>query len=102
ISYVLPLTYFTEISRGVMLRAEPLGPLWQPMLYLALLGLAAGTLATLRFRSFLAPAGHRRGGARPPAPAPPVTAGAGSPGSSRTGSPGPARTGAHGLESPAG
>ena len=30
ISYILPLTYFNEISRGVMLRAEPIGPLWQP------------------------------------------------------------------------
>ena len=26
IAYLLPLTYFNEISRGVMLRAEPLGP----------------------------------------------------------------------------
>ena len=38
ISYLLPLTYFNEISRGVMLRAEPIGPLWQPLLFLALLG----------------------------------------------------------------
>src|ERR1700730_13457543 len=30
ISYVLPLTYFNQISRGVMLRAEPIGPLWPP------------------------------------------------------------------------
>jgi ABC-2 type transport system permease protein len=56
IAYLLPLTYFNEISRGVMLRAEPLGPLWQPLLFLALLGLAVGTLAILRFRSYLAPA----------------------------------------------
>ena len=38
IAYLLPLTYFNEISRGVMLRAEPLGPLWQPFVFLALLG----------------------------------------------------------------
>ena len=38
ISYLLPLTYFNEISRGVMLRAEPIGALWQPLLFLALLG----------------------------------------------------------------
>ena len=31
IAYLLPLTYFNEISRGVMLRAEPIGPLWQPL-----------------------------------------------------------------------
>jgi ABC-2 type transport system permease protein len=73
ISYLLPLTYFNEISRGVMLRAEPLGSLWQPFLFLALLGLIVFTLATLRFRSYLAPASVRRtrrgpGGGAGPAP----------------------------------
>jgi ABC-2 type transport system permease protein len=73
ISYLLPLTYFNEISRGVMLRAEPLASLWQPFLFLALLGLIVFTLATLRFRSFLAPASTRRGrpsGDAGPAPEP--------------------------------
>ena len=60
ISYLLPLTYFNEISRGVMLRAEPIGPLWQPFLFLALLGLVVFTLASLRFRAYLAPAASRR------------------------------------------
>ena len=55
IAYLLPLTYFNEISRGVMLRAEPIGALWQPLLILGLLGVAVVTLATLRFRAFLAP-----------------------------------------------
>jgi ABC-2 type transport system permease protein len=55
IAYLLPLTYFTEISRGVMLRAEPIAALWAPFTYLALLGVAVTTLATLRFRAFLAP-----------------------------------------------
>jgi ABC-2 type transport system permease protein len=65
ISYLLPLTYFNQISRGVMLRAEPIGPLWPPLLFLALLGLVAMSLAILRFRSYLAPSGpsRRRGGA---------------------------------------
>jgi ABC-2 type transport system permease protein len=67
ISYILPLTYFNEISRGVMLRAEPIGPLWQPFVFLALLGLIVFTLASLRFRSFLAPAAPRRGTGRVPA-----------------------------------
>ncbi len=62
ISYFLPLTYFNEISRGVMLRAEPIGPLWAPLLFLALLGLVVMTLAMLRFRSYLSPAGGGRGG----------------------------------------
>jgi ABC-2 type transport system permease protein len=62
ISYLLPLTYFNEISRGVMLRAEPIGPLWQPFTYMAALGAVIVTLAILRFRTYLAPApsGHRR------------------------------------------
>jgi ABC-2 type transport system permease protein len=75
ISYILPLTYFNEISRGVMLRAEPIGPLWQPFVFLALLGLVVFTLASLRFRSFLAPAAPRRG--RAPAGPQPVAVAAG-------------------------
>ena len=67
ISYILPLTYFNEISRGVMLRAEPIGPLWQPFVFLALLGLIVFTLASLRFRGFLAPAAPRHGRGRAPA-----------------------------------
>jgi ABC-2 type transport system permease protein len=59
IAYLLPLTYFTEISRGVMLRAEPISSLWPPFVYLALLGAAVATLATLRFRAFLAPGTSR-------------------------------------------
>jgi ABC-2 type transport system permease protein len=59
IAYLLPLTYFTEIARGVMLRAEPIGSLWPPFVYLALLGVAVATLATLRFRATLAPGSAR-------------------------------------------
>ena len=57
ISYLLPLTYFTEISRGVMLRGAPLDALWEPMAALAVLGLATFGLAVIRFRRDLAPAG---------------------------------------------
>jgi ABC-2 type transport system permease protein len=56
ISYLLPLTYFNEISRGVMLRAEPIGPLWQPFVFLALLGMVVVAAAIGRFRAYLAPA----------------------------------------------
>ena len=63
IAYLLPLTYFNEISRGVMLRAEPIGPLWRPFVFLALIGIVIVALAITRFRSYLAPApsGGRRG-----------------------------------------
>jgi len=84
ISYLLPLTYFNEISRGVMLRAEPLTSLWQPFLLLALLGVVVFTLASLRFRADLAPAAPRRGSGTPRGPesargAPTATSAAGTP-----------------------
>src|SRR5499427_7810895 len=84
ISYLLPLTYFNEIARGVMLRAEPLSGLWQPFLLLALLGVVVFTLASLRFRADLAPAAPRRGGGHPQGPesarsAPTATSTAGAP-----------------------
>ncbi len=56
IGYVLPLTYFIEISRGVMLRGAPIGALWAPFLYLAIIGAVVFGLATMRFRRSLAPA----------------------------------------------
>jgi ABC-2 type transport system permease protein len=73
IAYLLPLTYFNEISRGVMLRAEPIGALWQPFVFLALLGVVVVTGATLRFRGYLAPSSHARrgrGASRPPSQQP--------------------------------
>ncbi len=71
IAYLLPLTYFNEISRGVMLRAEPLGALWQPFVYLAILGAVVVTGATLRFASYLAPSGRRHARHQHPAGAEP-------------------------------
>ena len=59
IAYLLPLTYFTVISRGVMLRAEPISSLWPPFAYLALLGAVVTGLAIWRFRAFLAPGAAR-------------------------------------------
>ena len=59
ISYVLPLTYFIEISRGVMLKATPISGLWQPLGLLALLAVAVLGLAVIRFRRDLAP-GRRK------------------------------------------
>lgn len=67
IGYILPLTYFVQISRGVMLRAAPLGALWRPFVYLAILGAAVAALATLRFRRQLAPAPARTGRRTTPA-----------------------------------
>jgi ABC-2 type transport system permease protein len=78
IAYGLPLTYFNQISRGVMLRGEPVTALGVPLGILALLGVVVVTLATLRFRAFLAPAAHGHPGpARRRAAAPAAGLGAG-------------------------
>lgn len=55
ISYLLPLTYFTMISQGVMLRGAPLDSLWFPLLMLAIMAVIVFTGAVLRFRRNLAP-----------------------------------------------
>jgi ABC-2 type transport system permease protein len=60
IGYGLPLTYFIQISRGVMLRGAPIEALWAPFLYLGVIGFVVFGLATLRFRRSLAPAGTGR------------------------------------------
>ncbi len=60
IGYLLPLTYFIQVSRGVMLRGASLASLVTPLLALGGLGLVVFTLSVLRFRRDLAPAGERR------------------------------------------
>jgi len=71
IGYVLPLTYFIQISRGVMVRGAPLEALVFPLTALAVLGLVVFALAVVRFRRDLAPADrgrrHRRTEAAPAA-----------------------------------
>lgn len=56
ISYGLPLTYFVQIARGVMVRGEGIDGLWLPLVALAGLGLVIFTFALVRFRRDLAPA----------------------------------------------
>jgi ABC-2 type transport system permease protein len=62
LAYLLPLTYFIRIARGVWVKGMPLTALWFPLLMLAVLGAAVFGLSLLRFRRDLAPA--RRGGMR--------------------------------------
>lgn len=56
VAYLLPLTYFVEIARGVMVRGAPIESLWFPLLMLGVLGAVTFGLATWRFRRELAPA----------------------------------------------
>ena len=60
IGYLLPLTYFNQIARGVMLKGAPFEALALPFGLLAVLGLVVFGLAVLRFRADLAPSGRQR------------------------------------------
>ena len=64
ISYCLPLTYFTMVSQGVMLRGAPLDALWFPLIMLAVMAVIVFTGAVLRFRRNLAPGDGRRAKAK--------------------------------------
>jgi ABC-type multidrug transport system permease subunit len=57
IGYILPLTWFIKVARGVMVRGAPIGALWFPLLVLAVMAVVVFGLSTLRFRRDLAPAG---------------------------------------------
>jgi ABC-2 type transport system permease protein len=60
IAYLLPLTYFIDIARAIMIRAAPLNAVLFPMAMLAVLGVTVFTLAVVRFRRDLAPSVPRR------------------------------------------
>jgi ABC-2 type transport system permease protein len=62
IAYLLPLTYFVQIMRGVFLKATPFDALGIPFLALVLMAVVVFGLAVLRFRRDLAPARSREPG----------------------------------------
>lgn len=62
IGYVLPLTYFVDVSRGVWVRGTPIDALWLPFLMLAVLSCVVFGASVLRFRRDLAPSARRRRG----------------------------------------
>jgi ABC-2 type transport system permease protein len=61
IGYLLPLTYFTIISQGVMLRGASIPSMWYAYVILAVMATVVFTAATVRFRRDLAPGGKSRG-----------------------------------------
>ena len=61
IGYLLPLTYFIEVARGVMVKGTPFDALLLPLGMLAVLGTVVFGLSIARFRRDLAPAGRRHG-----------------------------------------
>jgi ABC-2 type transport system permease protein len=54
ISYLLPLTYYLEIIRGVVIKGSGFIELWQPFGLLAISTLVLMTLSILRFRKQVA------------------------------------------------
>jgi ABC-2 type transport system permease protein len=64
IGYLLPLTYFTIMSQGVLLRDAGLDSLWPAFLVLSAMAVVVFTAATLRYRRDLAPSGRSRRKAR--------------------------------------
>jgi ABC-2 type transport system permease protein len=69
IGYLLPLSYFTAISRGIMLRGASAASLWYAYAILAVMAVVVFAGATMRFRRDLAPSGGREI-SRPAAKAP--------------------------------
>ncbi|MCL2467367.1 MAG: ABC transporter permease [Micrococcales bacterium] len=57
IGYCLPLTYFVQISQGVMLRGAPMSSLWLPFTVLAGMAVFIVAVSVLRFRRTLAGGG---------------------------------------------
>jgi ABC-2 type transport system permease protein len=62
ISYLLPLTYFTQISRGVMVRGTPIDALLLPFAALTVMAVVVFGVSVLRFRRELAPGTTRHSG----------------------------------------
>lgn len=74
IGYCLPLTYFTQVSQGVMLRGAGIDSLWLPVVVLTGMAALVFGAAVWRFRASITPRRPRGAGA---VPAPAETAGAG-------------------------
>ena len=65
IAYVLPLSWYIDVGRGVMLKDTAIVALWEPLVVLAGMAVAVLGLAMLRFRRDLAPSVHGVPGTAP-------------------------------------
>jgi ABC-2 type transport system permease protein len=61
LAYVFPLTYYTVISQGIVLRGAGIDSLWPQFLVLGAMAIVVFTAAILRFRSDLTPHRSTRG-----------------------------------------
>lgn len=53
VTFLVPLTYYVEILRGIIIRGSDMASLWKDALILGFYGFAVLTLSTLRFRKRL-------------------------------------------------
>lgn len=60
IGYLLPLTYFTMVSQGVMLRGAGWDSLWLPLTIILVMAIVLFGLAVLRLHASITPARPRR------------------------------------------
>lgn len=77
IGYCLPLTYFTQVSQGVMLRGAGIDSLWLPVVVLTGMAVLVFGAAVWRFRASITPrrphgGGTAKSGARTPGPTAPA------------------------------
>jgi ABC-2 type transport system permease protein len=72
IGYCLPLTYFTQVSQGVMLRGAGIDALWLPVVVLAVMAVLVFGAAVWRFRASITPRRPRGATTGPAAPAEPA------------------------------
>ena len=61
IGYLLPLTWFVQLARGVMVRGAPIEALLLPLTVLAVQGAVVFSASIARFRRDLAPSGRGHG-----------------------------------------
>jgi ABC-2 type transport system permease protein len=61
IGYLLPLTWFIQLARGVMVRGAPFEALLLPLTVLAVQGAVVFGASIARFRRDLAPSGRGHG-----------------------------------------
>ncbi|UOE43875.1 ABC transporter permease [Agromyces larvae] len=59
IGYLLPLTYFTMVSQGVMIRGAEWDALWLPLTVLAVMAVVVFGLAVVRLRRSISPVAPR-------------------------------------------
>lgn len=60
IGYILPLTYWVNLSQGIMLRGADFASLWPSFAVLTVMAIVIFTSAVLRFRWDLAPSSRRK------------------------------------------